>query len=52
MINYIYNLMIGIRITPNQEVCEFDPDTDREYINMDKDGYFLKGSRTLGAYKI
>ena len=33
--------MIGIRTKPNQEVSEFDPDTDREYINMDKDGYAL-----------
>ena len=33
--------MIGIRIKPNQEISEFDPDTDREYINMDKDGYVL-----------
>jgi hypothetical protein len=33
--------MIGIRIKPNQEISEFDPDTDREYINMDKDGYSL-----------
>jgi hypothetical protein len=31
--------MIGIRIKPSQEVSDFNPDTDREYINMDKDGY-------------
>ena len=40
-INYIYNLMIGVRIKPNQEISEFNSDTDREYINMDKDGYAL-----------
>ena len=33
--------MIGVRIKPNQEVSEFDPDTDREYLNMDTDGYAL-----------
>ena len=33
--------MIGVRIKPNQEVSEFNPDTDEEYINMDTDGYVL-----------
>ena len=33
--------MIGIRIKPNQEVSEFNPETDREYMDMDTDGYVL-----------
>ena len=33
--------MIGIRIKPNQEVSEFNPETDREYMDMDTDGYAL-----------
>ena len=40
-INYIYNNMIGVRIKPNQEVSEFNPETDREYMDMDTDGYSL-----------
>ena len=33
--------MIGVRIKPNQEVSEFNPETDREYMDMDTDGYSL-----------
>ena len=33
--------MIGIIIKPTQEVSEFNPETDREYMDMDKDGYSL-----------
>jgi hypothetical protein len=33
--------MIGIRITPNQEVSELNLDTDKEFIHTDKDGYSL-----------
>ena len=33
--------MIGIRIKPNREVSEFNPETDREYMDMDTDGYTL-----------
>ena len=40
-IQYIYYIVIRIKIRPNQEVDEFDPDADREYIDMDTDGYSL-----------
>ena len=33
--------MIGVRIKPNQEVSEFNPETDKEYMDMDTDGYAL-----------
>ena len=33
--------MIGIRIKPNQEISEFNTETDKEYMEMDKDGYVL-----------
>ena len=33
--------MIGIRIKPNQEVSEFNPETDRESMDMDTDSYSL-----------
>ena len=33
--------MIGLRIKPNQEVSELNPGTDREYMDMDTDGYSL-----------
>ena len=33
--------MLGITIKPNQEVSEFNPETDREYMDMGKDGYSL-----------
>jgi len=38
---YGYYIMIGIRIKPNQEVSELSPETDREYMDMDTDGYSL-----------
>ena len=41
MIDYIYSLMIGISIKPNQEVSVFNPDTDRECFSVDTDGYAL-----------
>jgi hypothetical protein len=33
--------MIGIRIKPNQAISEFNTETDKEYMEMDKDGYVL-----------
>ena len=33
--------MIGIRIKPNHEISEFNTETDKEYMEMDKDGYAL-----------
>ena len=44
--------MIGVRIKPNQEVSEFNPETDREYMDMDTDGYSLIVPEVWGHKKV